>query len=92
MDPKWVMTNEQKKIRFQHYFKKKQEREATGSTTTTSRTERYVNMVFGAVMTFYHRVWSRGAQLKSLGRPKNCFGTFKDQNLNVFKHKKCCFS
>jgi hypothetical protein len=56
MDPKWVMTNEQKKIRFQHYFKKKQEREATGSTTTTSRTERCVHMVHGAVMKIYHRV------------------------------------
>ncbi len=43
MDPKWVMTNEQKKIRFQHYFKKKQEREAAGaSTTTTTKMERFV--------------------------------------------------
>ena len=42
MDPKWVMTNEQKKVRFQHYFKKKQERESTTDTVPpTTKAERY---------------------------------------------------
>ncbi len=37
MDPKWVMTQEQKLVRFQHYYKKKQEK-ASATTTTPSTT------------------------------------------------------
>ncbi len=53
MDPKWVLSNDEKRIRFKNYFKKKDEkaqqpsastsedRETTSATTTTTKRRRY---------------------------------------------------
>ena len=46
MDPKWVLSNEEKRIRFKNYFKKKDEQAqqpplANEEKETTSRRKRY---------------------------------------------------
>ena len=48
MDPKWVMTQEQKQVRFQHYYKKKMEKQkrtgqpnASSPTPSTSTSQRF---------------------------------------------------
>lgn len=50
MDPKWVMTQEQKQVRFQHYYKKKMEKEKRSGQSsvsppqTSSASQRFENL------------------------------------------------
>jgi hypothetical protein len=37
MDPKWVMSNEEKRARFKHYFKKKDEKLAAEAAATMAQ-------------------------------------------------------